>query len=191
MKLPEILKNIVKKERAKFVRMITYYLVMEKIFKIKLLICTLSASNFTRSFLHRKGATPAEGPSNPNEWMGKPVIIPGSMGSASYLLTGCGNDEALDSACHGAGRLMPRGEASHIDDAIFDKETEHLRLVTPIDPKSPQMQMRKDILKKIKERIKEEAPYAYKPITPVIESVTGAGIARVVVKLMPMCTVKG
>lgn len=143
------------------------------------------------TYLHRKGATPAEGPSHSDQWIGKPVIIPGSMGSASYLLTGLGNEDALQSACHGAGRLMPRGEASHVSDAIFDHETESLRIVTSIDPKSPQMQMRKDILEKYKSRIKEEAPYAYKPITPVIESIEEASIARPIAKLMPLCTVKG
>jgi tRNA-splicing ligase RtcB len=143
------------------------------------------------SYLHRKGATPAEGPSKESDWMGKPVIIPGSMGSASYLLTGMGNDDALQSACHGAGRMMPRGKASHVSDAIFDQQTEKLRIVTAVDPNSPQMQMRKDIMAKYKERVKEEAPYAYKPITPVIESVREANIARPVAKLMPLCTVKG
>lgn len=141
--------------------------------------------------LHRKGATPAEGPSDPSQWIGKPVIIPGSMGSASYLLSGTGNEDALQSACHGAGRMMPRGEASHVDDAYYDKQVEKLRIVNSIDPNSPQMQMRKDIMAKYKERVKEEAPYAYKPITPVIESITEANIARPVVKLMPLCTVKG
>jgi tRNA-splicing ligase RtcB len=141
--------------------------------------------------LHRKGATPAEGPKNEYEWIGMPTIIPGSMGSASYLLSGLGNQDALNSACHGAGRIMPRGKASHIDDNVYDKETEHLRIVNSIDPKSPQLQMRKDILAKYKQRVKEEAPYAYKPITPVINSVERAGIARPVAKLMPLCTVKG
>jgi tRNA-splicing ligase RtcB len=60
-----------------------------------------------------------------------------------------------------------------------------------VDPKSPQMQMRKDILSKYKERIKEEAPYAYKPITPIIESIIDSNIARVIARLMPLCTVKG
>lgn len=141
--------------------------------------------------LHRKGATPAEGPSKSDEWIGKPVIIPGSMGSASYLLTGTGNEEALESACHGAGRILSRGVASHVDDKIYDEHTSALRIVTPVDPKSPQMQMRKDIMAKIKMRIKEEAPYAYKPITPVIDTVSDAGIARPVAKLFPLCTVKG
>lgn len=142
-------------------------------------------------FIHRKGATPAEGPKHEDQWIGAPVLIPGSVGAASYLLTGLGNSDALESACHGAGRQMSRGKAAHVDDRTFDQETEHLRIVTKVDLKSPQMQMRKDILAKFKERVKEEAPGAYKPITPVIESIQGAGIARVVAKLMPLCTVKG
>jgi tRNA-splicing ligase RtcB (3'-phosphate/5'-hydroxy nucleic acid ligase) len=141
--------------------------------------------------LHRKGATPAEGPTKASDWIGKPVIIPGSMGSASYLLTGIGNEDAIESACHGAGRLISRGAASHMDDKVFDAQTEHLRIVTAVDPKSPQMQMRKDILAKYKLRVKEEAPYAYKPIAPVIDTVRDANIARPIAKLMPLCTVKG
>lgn len=143
------------------------------------------------TYLHRKGATPASGPKTNSDWMGPAVIIPGSMGSASYLLTGLGNEDALESACHGAGRTMPRGQAAHVSDEIFDSSTEKLRIVGSIDPQSPQMQMRKDIMKKYKERIKEEAPYAYKPIAPIIKSVEQAGIARPVVKLMPLLTVKG
>ncbi len=141
--------------------------------------------------LHRKGATPAEGPVKYSDWMGKPVLIPGSMGSASYLLTGRGNDDALESASHGAGRLLSRGAASHVSDNIFDNQTEQLRIVNPIDFNSPQMQMRKDIIEKLKKRRKEEAPYAYKPIAPVIESIVGSDIAHLVAKLMPLCTVKG
>ncbi len=141
--------------------------------------------------LHRKGATPAEAADKDDEWMGRPVIIPGSMGSASYLLTGMGNKEALESACHGAGRTMARGTASHVDDKVFDEETKNLRIVTSIDPKNPQLQSRRDILEKYKSRVKEEAPYAYKPIAPVIDSIRDASIARVVAKLFPLCTVKG
>ncbi len=142
-------------------------------------------------YLHRKGATPAEGPTKSSDWIGRPVIIPGSMGSASYLLTGLGNADSLSSACHGAGRIMSRGQASHYSDKIYDEQTRKLRIVTKIDPNSPQMLMRKDIMDKYKERVKEEAPYAYKPITPVIESVKESGIANVVAKLMPLLTVKG
>ena len=53
------------------------------------------------------------------------------------------------------------------------------------------MQMRKDIMEKMRVRKKEEAPGAYKSIAPVIESIATAGIARPVAKLFPLCTVKG
>lgn len=142
-------------------------------------------------FIHRKGATPAEGPKKEDQWIGAPIIVPGSMGAASYLLSGLGNDSALESACHGAGRSMSRGAASHVSDEVFDEQTENLRIVNSIDPKAPQMQMRKDIMAKFKERIKEEAPGAYKDITPVISTLKDAEIARPVAKLMPLCTVKG
>ena len=147
--------------------------------------------NHGESFIHRKGATPAEGPDSESEWMGKPVLIPGSMASSSYLLTGLGNDLSLESACHGAGRIMSRGEASHMPDDLFNKQVEHLRIVNPIDINSPQMQMRKDILEKLRQRRKEEAPNAYKQITPIIESIVDAKIASLVAKLTPLCTVKG
>lgn len=143
------------------------------------------------SYLHRKGATPAEGPTKDSDWIGKPVLIPGSMASASYLLTGMGNENSLESACHGAGRSLSRGKAAHVSDAVFDQQTERLRIVNPIDINSPQMQMRKDIVEKLKARKKEEAPYAYKEITPVIDSIVSADIARLIAKLMPLCTVKG
>lgn len=145
----------------------------------------------SKSYLHRKGATPAEGPIKDSDWMGRPVLIPGSMGSSSYLLSGQGNEAALESACHGAGRLLSRGAAGHVSDKKFSEETNRLRIVNPIDLHSPQMQMRKDIVEKLTTRRKEEAPYAYKPIAPVIDSVVSADIARLVAKLLPLCTVKG
>jgi tRNA-splicing ligase RtcB len=141
-------------------------------------------------YLHRKGATPAHGASAP-DYLGKPVIIPGSMGSASYLLAGEGNEGALESACHGAGRSLSRGAASHVSREVFDKSTERLRIVTPVDLDSPQIRLRRDILEKHTKRVMEEAPYAYKPIDPVIDSVHDAGIARRVARLSPLCTVKG
>lgn len=141
--------------------------------------------------LHRKGATPAYGPKAKYGWLGQPTIIPGSMGAPSYLLAGEGNDDALASACHGAGRSLSRGKASHADRDQFVRETEKLRIVTPIDPKSPQLRMRRDILDKYEKRIMEEAPSVYKPIEPVIDSVHEGGIARRVARLFPLCTVKG
>ncbi|WP_272417850.1 RtcB family protein [Polyangium jinanense] len=66
-----------------------------------------------------------------------------------------------------------------------------LRVVTPSDPDSPQVRCRRDILAKYHQRMKEEAPYAYKPITPVVQSVEDAGVARRVARLWPLTTVKG
>jgi tRNA-splicing ligase RtcB (3'-phosphate/5'-hydroxy nucleic acid ligase) len=140
--------------------------------------------------LHRKGATPAGGSVAP-DYLGQPVIIPGSMGSASYLLAGGGLTDALESACHGAGRSLSRGAASHVAEDVYHKHTDKLRIVTPVDPNSTMMRQRPDILKKYNKRIMEEAPYAYKPIDPVIDSVVEAGIARRVARLLPLCTVKG
>ncbi len=140
--------------------------------------------------LHRKGATPAGG-ATPPDFLGQPVIIPGSMGAASYLLAGGGSEDALESACHGAGRSLSRGQAAHVEPDLFRRNTEKLRIVTPIDPTSPKIRSRRDILEKYAKRVMEEAPYAYKPIEPVIDSVEQAGIARRVARLLPLCTVKG
>lgn len=141
-------------------------------------------------FVHRKGATPARGP-NGLDYHGKPVIIPGSMGAASYLLAGQGNETALESACHGAGRALSRGKAAHIEKETYEREVGKLRVVGPIDPRSPQIARRRDIVEKYHQRLSEEAPYAYKPVEPVIDSVESAQIARKVARLMPLCTVKG
>jgi tRNA-splicing ligase RtcB len=140
--------------------------------------------------LHRKGATPAHGPQG-TEWLGKPVIIPGSMGAASYLLAGEGREAALESACHGAGRALSRGGAAHVPRATFAREVEKLRIVGPIDPRSPTLMRRRDILDKYEKRLMEEAPYAYKAVEPVVDSIADGGIARKVARLYPLCTVKG
>lgn len=144
-------------------------------------------------FLHRKGATPAQGfdEQGPFRYTGRPVIIPGSMGASSFLLAGGGSERALCSACHGAGRGLTRGQAAHVDDRTYREAMGSLSVVTPIDPDAPQVRCRRDILQRYHQRMKEEAPYAYKPITPVIESVQGAGIARPVARLWPLVTVKG
>lgn len=146
-------------------------------------------------YLHRKGACPALGADgfreNPFGYTGHPVIIPGSMGDSSYVLAGEGNEEALMSACHGAGRSLSRGKATHVDKARYEEALSPLHVVTPIDPESPQVRSRRDILQKYHQRLQEEAPYAYKPITPVVKTVEEAGIARRVARLWPLITVKG
>lgn len=147
------------------------------------------------SFLHRKGACPALGPNpekqGPFSYTGHPVIIPGSMGDASFVLAGEGNESALQSACHGAGRTLTRGASARISEEIYQKTMAPLRVVTPIDPNAPQIKQRRDILEKYHLRLKEEAPYAYKPVSPVVETVEEANIARRVAKLWPLLTVKG
>jgi tRNA-splicing ligase RtcB len=145
-------------------------------------------------YLHRKGATPACGPDahrSPFSCTGHPVIIPGSMGDASYVLAGAGREDLLESACHGAGRSLTRGRSAHVEEGVYRRAVERLHVVTPLDPDAPSVRCRRDILAKYHQRMKEEAPYAYKPITPVVRSVEDAGIARRVVKLWPLVTVKG
>lgn len=147
-------------------------------------------------FLHRKGACPAIGPdlvssNSPFQFVGAPVIIPGSMGSSSYLLSGNGNTEALCSACHGAGRSLDRGKSTHVTEDLYNKSMERVQVVTAIDPESHQVKSRPDILEAYHHRLKEEAPYAYKDITPVVKTVEDANIANRVARMWPMITVKG
>lgn len=74
---------------------------------------------------------------------------------------------------------------------MFVRETARLRVVGPVDPRSPALARRRDILEKYERRVMEEAPYAYKAVEPVVDSVADAGIARKVARLFPLCTVKG
>ncbi|MEO7731574.1 MAG: RtcB family protein [Kofleriaceae bacterium] len=145
--------------------------------------------------LHRKGACPALGPdvstTGPFRVTGHPVIIPGSMGAASYLLAGTGNAGALCSACHGAGRSLSRGKSRHVDEATYTETFSRLRVVTPIDPNAADVRLRRDVLAQYHDRLKEEAPYAYKDITPVVQTVEDADVARRVARMWPLLTIKG
>ena len=146
-------------------------------------------------FLHRKGACPARGleamNGTPFEYYGEPVMVPGSMGTSSFLLCGLGNPEALFSASHGAGRALSRGDALKADDEDFRRFMELFRGVTPVDFRRPDLKLRPDILKEKLADIKKEAPFCYKGIGPIVETLEGAGIARPVVELQPLLTVKG
>lgn len=113
------------------------------------------------------------------------------VGASSFVLAGEGNQEALSSACHGAGRALTRGQAAHVDDRVALRELRTLRVVTPVNPEAPALRGRRELLAKFHQRLKEEAPGAYKPITPIVESVEAAGIARRVARLWPIVTVKG
>jgi tRNA-splicing ligase RtcB len=146
------------------------------------------------TYVHRKGACPAPGPdpsaAGARAWLGAPVILPGSMGTASWLLAGGGADEALESASHGAGRAIPRGRARRLDDSATNEALARLRVVTPIDPEAPSVRRRRDILEQHALRLREEAPTAYKDVAPVVGTVAAAGIARPVARLLPLITVK-
>jgi tRNA-splicing ligase RtcB len=142
--------------------------------------------------LHRKGASPAGGiGEGPDEWFGEPVLVPGSMGSSSWVLEGLGAEDALGSASHGAGRSLTRGAAAHESDARLDAFLREFRIITPLDPKRPDVRNRRDILAKWRQHLKEEAPWAYKDDRPVVETLEGAGIARRVAELRPIFTLKG
>jgi tRNA-splicing ligase RtcB (3'-phosphate/5'-hydroxy nucleic acid ligase) len=125
------------------------------------------------TFLHRKGACPAD--------QEEPVIIPGSMGSSSFILAGHGNLDSLCSACHGAGRSKPRQQGRK------GAKPNPCRVVTKINPAL----VRRDIREEYEKALAEEAPDRYKEIDPIIDTVEGAGIAWKVARTYPLLTVKG
>ena len=137
-----------------------------------------------RLHVHRKGATRAFGPGHPDlpdslRRSGQPVLIGGSMGTASYVLAGTQGSEhrAFSSACHGAGRAMSRHEALR---------TWHGRQV--IDT----LAARGILVRSPSARgVAEEAPGAYKSVTDVVDSAEAAGLARKVARLEPLICIKG
>lgn len=145
--------------------------------------------------VHRKGATPAGGyaetEGGPYAMWGEPVIVPGSMGAASYVLRGRGNPRSLASACHGAGRRVPRGAASRTGDGGLDAFLKEFRVVTPLDHRDPRVARREDVMAAWRRDLKQEAPWVYKDIGPVVSSLRSAGVADPVVELRPLLTVKG
>jgi tRNA-splicing ligase RtcB len=138
----------------------------------------------TRLCVHRKGATRAFGPGYaglPADYrdVGQPVLVPGSMGTASYVLVG--THKALEltfgSSCHGAGRVMSRSRARKtIWGAELRKELEGHGIVVRAGSNKG---------------LAEEAPAAYKDVSRVVEVVHGAGIARKVARLRPLAVIKG
>jgi len=141
-------------------------------------------------FRHRKGACPARGvgqlAGSPYQWLGEPVILPGSMGDGTWLLRGRGCKAGLESAAHGAGRRLSRQDAR--SQAVIPAE---LRVVGPLDLNSPTLRGRPDILREVSGRLKEEAPAAYKPIDTVVEPQVEAGLVSRVARIKPVLTVKG
>jgi tRNA-splicing ligase RtcB (3'-phosphate/5'-hydroxy nucleic acid ligase) len=131
-----------------------------------------------KTFLHRKGACPAE--------EDKPVLIPGSMGTSSYIMKGLSNQESLYSACHGAGRSRAR-QKDHNRKSVSDMSIQQCRIVTKVNPIS----LRPDIKAEYMRSLSEEGPDRYKDIDPVIATIEGANIAKKVARTFPLLTVKG
>jgi tRNA-splicing ligase RtcB len=115
--------------------------------------------------VHRKGATPAHA--------GQPVLIPGSMGHPSYVLEGLGNPRFECSASHGAGRAKTRNDMVHCCDDDAGLGLTGVECIT-LRP----------------ERLREEAPAAYKDIGPVVDVQVRAGIAAPVARTRPLMTFK-
>jgi tRNA-splicing ligase RtcB len=134
--------------------------------------------------VHRKGATRAFGPGHPAlperyREIGQPVINPGSMGTPSYVLVGDERSEerSFASTCHGAGRAMSRTKAKKVMPAQeLRRRLESEGLVLAVSNWK---------------LLGEEAPYAYKDATAVVESCEGAGLSRVVARLRPVGVLKG
>lgn len=145
--------------------------------------------------LHRKGATPARGPEamegTPFHGWGEPVLVPGSMGASSFVLAGLGLRDALDSASHGAGRALSRGDASRSGHREFDDFLANFRVVTPLDFRRPETRRRADIWRRKIEELRAEGPHAYKGIRAIIDTLAEAGIAKPVAELVPLMTIKG
>lgn len=134
--------------------------------------------------VHRKGATRAFGPHHPElptryRQVGQPVIVPGSMGSPSFVLVGTERSSKISfgSTCHGAGRAMSRTQAK--------KEMSGQDLKRQLEAEGITIASSQPKL------LSEEAPYAYKDASQVVESCEGAGISKVVARLRPVGVVKG
>jgi tRNA-splicing ligase RtcB len=134
--------------------------------------------------VHRKGATRAFEPDHPDlpedyRKAGQPVIIPGSMGTASYVLVGTKEsmEKSFGTVCHGAGRAMSRRKAR--------------RTVRGSELRT-QLEQRGIIVRCTSNAgLAEEAPQAYKDIDNVVEVIHGAGLAKKVARLVPVAVVKG
>ena len=103
-------------------------------------------------------------------------------------MVGQDNPESQWSASHGAGDVARRPACGH--EAESRAFLERFRLVTPVDFRRADLQMWRDILDKKFEKFEQEATHFYKGIRPIVESLMGAGIARLVAELSPLSTIK-
>jgi tRNA-splicing ligase RtcB len=134
--------------------------------------------------VHRKGATrafPAGHPALPEDYraVGQPVLIPGDMGTNSYIMVGKKGamQKTFGSTCHGAGRVMSRKKAI--------REGQHRSIAGELERKGI------FVMARGRKTLFEEMPDAYKDISSVVDVVEGAGLSEKVVRLRPIGVVKG
>lgn len=134
--------------------------------------------------VHRKGSTRAFPPHHPlipvdYQFIGQPVLIGGTMGTCSYVLTGTqkGMDETFGSTCHGAGRAQSRNKSrrSLSYKEVLDKLASQGIAIRVASPKL----------------VMEEAPESYKDVTAVVDTCHEAGISKKCIKLRPIAVIKG
>jgi len=139
---------------------------------------------FKTLLVHRKGATRAFGPHHPlipvdYQFTGQPILIGGTMGTASFVLCGTekGMQDTWGSTCHGAGRAQSRSKSRRTlgyNDVLSNLKEKGISIRVA----SPKLVM-------------EEAPESYKDVSEVVDTCEHAGISRKVVKLRPVCCIKG
>jgi tRNA-splicing ligase RtcB (3'-phosphate/5'-hydroxy nucleic acid ligase) len=132
--------------------------------------------------VHRKGATRALPPGHPDlppdlQVVGQPVLIPGSMGTYSYVLAGIPGGGAFASTCHGAGRVMSRHQAQR---TVNGTELRHRLEAVGIAVRGTSAR-----------GLAEETPEAYKDVNTVVEAAEGGGLCRKIARLVPLGVVKG
>jgi tRNA-splicing ligase RtcB len=136
----------------------------------------------SRLCVHRKGATRALPPGHPDlppdlARIGQPVLIPGSMGTASHVLAGVAGGGAFYSTCHGAGRLMSRHKAARTITGTVLRQKLEARGIA----------VRGASLR----GLAEEAPEAYKDVDQVVAAAAAAGLCRKIARMVPVGVVKG
>jgi tRNA-splicing ligase RtcB len=135
-----------------------------------------------RLCVHRKGATRALPPGHPDlpqdlRPVGQPVLIPGTMGTSSYVLTGVPGGHAFFSTCHGAGRVLSRHAAVR---TVGGRELRDRLEARGIAVRASSWK-----------GLAEETPEAYKDVGDVVEAGEAAGLCRKVARLTPIGVVKG
>lgn len=134
--------------------------------------------------VHRKGSTRAFPPHHPlipvdYQLTGQPVLIGGTMGTCSYVLTGTqqGMEATFGSTCHGAGRALSRAKAR--------RNLDYMEVLAALERKGISIRVASPKL------VMEEAPESYKNVTDVVDTCDKAGISKKAIKMRPIAVIKG